>query len=127
MVQPLIPTSDTWLSSCCNMGEFYKKDQEKKICAPWVISRLYDFYLIKFCINAHCFPVIEIIIRGTHDIIRARIYAKKKETVTALGYIVIQGFIDGSVLLVIKDILGYRRALSDTHLSEQILMHHFIS
>ncbi|WP_019219648.1 glycoside hydrolase family 3 N-terminal domain-containing protein [Bartonella florencae] len=79
------------------------------------MSRLDAFDLIKFAINANYLPVLDIPIRGAHDVIGTRAYAREKETVIALRREAAQGLIDRGVLPVMKHILGHGRAFSDTH------------
>ncbi|WP_455481158.1 beta-N-acetylhexosaminidase [Bartonella sp. B12(2025)] len=108
---PLVPR----YPAAATLGKLYKRDPDKGVRAAWIMSRLLAFDLIKFGINANCLPVLDIPVRGAHDVIGTRAYAQDLETVTALGCAAAKGLLDGGVLPVIKHIPGHGRAFSDTH------------
>jgi beta-N-acetylhexosaminidase len=66
-------------------------------------------------INCNCAPVLDLPVPGSHDVIGDRAYATSVSEVVAFGRAVIDGFIAGGVLPVVKHIPGHGRATSDSH------------
>lgn len=67
-------------------------------------------------INCNCAPVLDLPVTGSHDIIGSRAYAVDIAGVVDLGRAVIEGYVAGGVLPVIKHIPGHGRATADSHL-----------
>ena len=79
------------------------------------MSRLHAFDLAKYGINANCLPVLDVPVKGAHDVIGDRAYGYDTEIVTALGKAAAEGLLAGNCLPVIKHIPGHGRAASDSH------------
>ncbi|WP_439575252.1 beta-N-acetylhexosaminidase [Phreatobacter sp.] len=66
-------------------------------------------------ITVDCVPVLDVPVRGAHDIIGDRAYSDRAEEVARLGRAAAEGLIAGGVLPVIKHIPGHGRAGADSH------------
>jgi beta-N-acetylhexosaminidase len=67
-------------------------------------------------ITVDCAPVLDVADELTHSVIGTRAYARAPEEVADLGRAVIEGFLAGGVLPVIKHMPGHGRARVDSHL-----------
>ncbi len=67
-------------------------------------------------INCNCAPVLDLPVPGSHGIIGDRAYGDTVDQVVRLGRAVIDGYIAGGVVPVIKHIPGHGRAKADSHL-----------
>ena len=68
-------------------------------------------------INVDCLPVLDVPVRGAHDVIGSRAYGTDPDTVSLLARAASEGLIAGGVLPVIKHIPGHGRAGADSHLA----------
>lgn len=84
--------------------------------AIYLNSRLIADDLHQLGITVDCLPVLDVPVRGSHDIIGDRAYGRHADIVAALGREAIAGLLDGGVLPVIKHIPGHGRASADSHL-----------
>ncbi|TCD12346.1 beta-N-acetylhexosaminidase [Oricola cellulosilytica] len=103
--------------SGASIGALYKRDPETGRRAAWVMSRLHAADLLPLGINADCLPVLDVPVKGAHDVIGDRAYGYEPETVATLGGEAARGLMAGGVLPVIKHIPGHGRAFSDSHLA----------
>jgi beta-N-acetylhexosaminidase len=97
-------------------GRLFTLDQTAAKRAIYLNSRLIAADLYDLGINVDCLPVLDVPVRGSHDIIGDRAYARTADTVAQLGREASAGLIDGGVLPVIKHIPGHGRAGADSHL-----------
>jgi beta-N-acetylhexosaminidase len=68
-------------------------------------------------ITVDCAPVLDVPVKGAHDIIGDRAYGDAADGIAALGRAFAEGLIAGGVLPVIKHIPGHGRAGADSHLA----------
>jgi beta-N-acetylhexosaminidase len=68
-------------------------------------------------IGVNTAPVLDVPQKGAHDIIGDRAYSEDPEIVIALGRAVIEGYLAGGVLPVVKHVPGHGRAKADSHLA----------
>ncbi|EJF90693.1 beta-N-acetylhexosaminidase [Bartonella tamiae] len=115
-VQRLRPPLAPDYPSAETLGNLYKLDSEKAQRATWIMSRLHAFDLIKIGIDANCLPLIDVPVKGAHNVIGSRAYGYDPEMVTLLGRQAADGLLSGGVLPVMKHIPGHGRAMNDTHL-----------
>lgn len=67
-------------------------------------------------INVDCVPVLDVPVKGSHDIIGDRAYGKTPDEVAMLGRAACEGLLAGGVLPIVKHIPGHGRATADSHL-----------
>jgi beta-N-acetylhexosaminidase len=67
-------------------------------------------------ITCNCAPVLDVPVPGAHDIIGSRAYGATVDDVVAYGRAVMEGYVAGGVVPVIKHIPGHGRARADSHL-----------
>jgi beta-N-acetylhexosaminidase len=78
-------------------------------------ARLMAHDLRALGVTVDCAPVLDVPVRGAHDIIGDRAYGETVETVATLGRAAAEGLIAGGVLPVIKHMPGHGRAMADSH------------
>jgi beta-N-acetylhexosaminidase len=98
-------------------GELHDRDPEAAREATYLNARLIAHDLTELGINVDCLPVLDIPVKGAHDIIGDRAFAHDPATVIDLGRAQIEGLMEGGVLPVMKHIPGHGRAGADSHLS----------
>lgn len=76
---------------------------------------LIAYELSSIGIDVNCAPLLDVPIRGAHDVIGARALGRDPQTVAILGHAVRRGLAAGGVLPVIKHIPGHGRSMVDTH------------
>ena len=80
-------------------------------------ARLIAHDLRQLGITVDCLPVLDVPVRGAHDVIGSRAYSADPDTVSLLARAAAEGLIAGGVLPVIKHIPGHGRAGADSHLA----------
>jgi beta-N-acetylhexosaminidase len=83
--------------------------------AAYLNTRLIGKELAKVGITVDCLPVLDIPIKGAHEIIGDRALGEDFSTVAELGRALSEGLMAEGVLPVIKHIPGHGRAKSDSH------------
>jgi len=78
-------------------------------------ARLMAHDLRSVGITVDCAPVLDVPVKGAHDIIGDRAWARDPETVALLGRAAAEGLLAGGVLPVIKHMPGHGRAFADSH------------
>jgi beta-N-acetylhexosaminidase len=78
-------------------------------------ARLIAHDLAAVGVDVDCAPVVDVPVRGAHDVIGDRAYAGSAERVGGFARAVAEGLIAGGVLPVIKHIPGHGRATADSH------------
>ncbi len=96
-------------------GQHYNEDKDRGLRFAWLQSRLMAADLIKLGINVDCLPVLDVPVRGSHDVIGDRAYGDEPVIVSDIGLSASQGLLSGGVLPVIKHIPGHGRAGVDSH------------
>jgi beta-N-acetylhexosaminidase len=95
----------------------FDRDPEKGREAAYLCARLIAHDLRSVGVTVNCAPVLDVPVKGAHDIIGDRAYSTDPATVIELGRATIEGYLDGGVLPVIKHVPGHGRAMSDSHLA----------
>ena len=111
---PLYPTGRA-------IGEIYQKSNNMGLRAAWLMSRLHAFDLAAYGINADCLPVLDVPVKGSHDVIGDRAYHADPHVVAKIGLAAAEGLVAGGVLPVIKHIPGHGRGAADSHLNLPIV------
>jgi beta-N-acetylhexosaminidase len=96
-------------------GELYARDPLAGLRSASLAARLTAADLLAVGINTDCAPVLDVPVPGSHDVIGDRAYGTTPDQVVALGRAVVDGFMAGGVLPVIKHIPGHGRATKDSH------------
>jgi beta-N-acetylhexosaminidase len=98
-------------------GDLFQRDPEGAREAAYLNYRLIAHELRGVGVNVDCAPVLDVPVEGAHDIIGDRAFATDPAIVIELGRASLEGFLDGSVLPVVKHIPGHGRATADSHLA----------
>ena len=96
-------------------GQHYNEDKERGLRFAWLQSRLMAADLRKLGVNVDCLPVLDVPVRGSHDVIGDRAYGDEPTIVSEIGQSAADGLLCGGVLPVIKHIPGHGRAGVDSH------------
>ncbi|MEP5265116.1 MAG: beta-N-acetylhexosaminidase, partial [Nitratireductor sp.] len=96
-------------------GEIYEQDSERGLYAARLGARLIAAELRSVGVTVDCLPVLDVPVRGAHDIIGERAYGEEPGLIAALGLAVAEGLMSVGVLPVVKHMPGHGRALSDSH------------
>ncbi len=85
--------------------------------AAHLVAQLTAAELRDLGITCNCAPVLDLPISGSHEIIGSRAYGRVVADVVDLGRVVMEGYVAGGVVPVIKHIPGHGRAMADSHLA----------
>jgi beta-N-acetylhexosaminidase len=96
-------------------GEIAERDPQAGIEAAWLHARLIAADLTPLGISVVCAPVLDLALPGQTRAIGDRALAADPELVALLGQAMIDGFLAGGVLPVIKHLPGHGRARRDSH------------
>ena len=66
-------------------------------------------------IDSNCAPMVDLIVKDTHQFLRNRCYGNAPNDVVALGRAAANGLLDGGVLPVLKHVPGHGRTDLDSH------------
>ncbi|WP_299042267.1 beta-N-acetylhexosaminidase [uncultured Tateyamaria sp.] len=66
-------------------------------------------------IDSNCAPMVDLVVKDTHDFLRNRCYGTSPGDIAALGRAAAQGHLEGGVLPVLKHIPGHGRTNLDSH------------
>jgi beta-N-acetylhexosaminidase len=102
-------------------GLVYADAPEAAQAAAYAGARLIADELRDLGITVNCAPVLDVPQPGSHDIIGDRAYGTEPEVVSALGRAVMEGYLAGGVLPVVKHVPGHGRAKVDSHLSLPVI------
>ena len=97
-------------------GDLFRIDPVRAQRAAFLTARLVAQDLKALGIDTNCAPVLDVPVPGAHDIIGDRAYATDPGAVVTLAREVMNGYIAGGVVPVIKHIPGHGRAGGDSHL-----------
>lgn len=96
-------------------GALWRVDPDLAGEAAFLGARLIADDLFELGINVDCLPVLDVPVRGAHDVIGDRAYGREPQVVMALGRAAAEGLLEGGVLPIIKHIPGHGRAMADSH------------
>jgi beta-N-acetylhexosaminidase len=97
-------------------GRLYANDPVAGREIARLAARLVAHDLLSVGVTVDCLPVLDVPVRGAHDVIGDRAYGDDPATVAVLGRAAAEGLLAGGVLPVIKHVPGHGRAFSDSHL-----------
>lgn len=96
-------------------GALWDSDPENACRAALLNGQLIGAELAASGINVDCAPVLDVPVRGSHDIIGDRAFHTDPDAIAALGRRFADGLISAGVLPVVKHIPGHGRARADSH------------
>jgi beta-N-acetylhexosaminidase len=79
-------------------------------------ARIMAHDLAELGINIDCLPVLDVPVKGGHNVIGDRAYGDTPEIVATLGRAAAEGLLDAHVLPVMKHVPGHGRAMADSHM-----------
>jgi beta-N-acetylhexosaminidase len=97
------------------LGEIAERDRQAGIEAAWLHARLIAADLTPLGISVVCAPVLDLALPGQTSAIGDRALAADPDLVALLGQAMIDGFLAGGVLPVMKHVPGHGRARRDSH------------
>ncbi|MEO9682505.1 MAG: beta-N-acetylhexosaminidase [Tateyamaria sp.] len=95
--------------------DFIRKAGDNAERAMYLRYRHIAHELKVLSIDSNCAPMVDVIVKETHDFLRNRCYGASPTDVAALGRAAADGMLDGGVLPVLKHIPGHGRADLDSH------------
>lgn len=105
---------------CYPTGEFFAKlyEQDKQTALTALFKNFEEIAtdLQEAGINVDCAPVLDLLMKETHQVIGDRAYGSTVEQVSALARKTCEGLLSKDVYPVIKHIPGHGRATCDSHL-----------
>jgi beta-N-acetylhexosaminidase len=106
-----------WPALCAlrRIGDCAAIDPEAGREAAWLHARLIAADLLSLGVTVNCAPVLDLGLAGQTEAIGDRAFSDDPATVAALGRAMIEGYMAGGVLPVIKHMPGHGRALVDSH------------
>ncbi len=96
-------------------GKLYQNHPQQAIQMAFWGGTLLAADLKGFGININCAPCLDLGLPSQSDIIGDRAFSDAPETVTQLAMAMMEGFVQGGVLPVIKHLPGHGRAQVDSH------------
>lgn len=114
-VQRLRPPHWVDLPSAQSIGALYAKDADKGLLAAELQAKTISGMLTELGIDVVCAPVMDLPVKGAHDVIGDRAFADTLEPVTALTVHMSQAFLANGVMPIMKHIPGHGRAMADSH------------
>ena len=97
-------------------GDCFAADPEETAICLSLNYRLIANDLTALGFNVDCAPVLDLPVRGSHDIIGDRAFSGDPAVVASLGRAVCEGLQAGGIIPIIKHIPGHGRAKADSHL-----------
>ena len=95
--------------------DFIRAAQDNAERAMYLRYRHIAHELKALTIDSNCAPMVDLIVKDTHDFLRNRCYGASAGDVATLGRAAAQGMLDGGVLPVLKHIPGHGRTDLDSH------------
>lgn len=83
--------------------------------AMYIRYRLLADELKRLTIDSNCAPMVDLVVKETHDFLRNRCYGTAPGEIAEIGRAVAQAHLDGGVLPVLKHIPGHGRTDLDSH------------
>ena len=108
-----------WLPLCAlrQIGKLGEDDLAKAKEAAWLHARLIAADLEPLGFTVNCAPVLDLGFPEQTEAIGDRAFSDDPALVAALGQAMIEGYLEGGILPVIKHMPGHGRALVDSHLA----------
>ena len=104
-------------SALRSVGRLAERDPEAGLEAAWLHARLIAADLAALGITVDCAPVLDLALPGRSAAIGDRALSADPALTGQLGRALIEGFLAGGVLPVIKHLPGHGRARTDSHLT----------
>lgn len=98
-----------------DFGALAKKDLEAAKTALTLSTRAMGSMMSELDIGSGTTPVVDLALKGMHDVIGQRAFSDDPEIVTALGRIVVEEMLAVGQMPIIKHIPGYGRVKVDPH------------
>ncbi|WP_299370835.1 beta-N-acetylhexosaminidase [uncultured Tateyamaria sp.] len=105
------PTWTEWLPPL----EFVQAAGDDAERAMYLRYRHIAHELHALTIDSNCAPMVDLIVKETHEFLRNRCYGSSPGDIAALGRAAADGMLDGGVLPVLKHIPGHGRTDLDSH------------
>ncbi len=105
------PTWTEWLPPL----EFVQAAGDDAERAMYLRYRHIAHELHALTIDSNCAPMVDLIVKETHEFLRNRCYGTSAGDIAALGRAAADGMLDGGVLPVLKHIPGHGRTDLDSH------------
>jgi beta-N-acetylhexosaminidase len=115
-VQRLGPPHWRAIPPARTFGALFAREQRAGEEAVETNARLIAAELMDLGINVDCLPVLDVPVRGAHDIIGDRAFTEDPSVVARLGAAACRALRHGGVMPIIKHIPGHGRARGDSHL-----------
>ena len=93
----------------------FARDPERARAAALCNYQALALDLVALGITVDCAPVLDVPVRGAHDIIGDRAFGEDPATIATLGAALLEGFSRVGVVGVIKHIPGHGRSCADSH------------
>ncbi len=90
-------------------------DPLARVALARLSARLMAHDLREVGVDVDCAPVLDVPVKGAHDVIGDRAFALEPDEAARLGRAVADGLLAGGVLPVIKHMPGHGRAQADSH------------
>lgn len=116
-VQRLRPPLGRALPPASAYARYFEESPDQAVGAVRLAARLLADDLRALGIDTNCAPVLDVPVRGAHEIIGDRAYGRDPMQVARLGRAVAEGLMAGGVVPVVKHIPGHGRATADSHLA----------
>ncbi|WP_299148341.1 beta-N-acetylhexosaminidase [uncultured Tateyamaria sp.] len=95
--------------------DFVQRAGDNAERAMYLRHRHIAYELKALSIDSNCAPMVDIIVKQTHDFLRNRCYGTSPADIALLGRAAANGMLDGGVLPVLKHIPGHGRTDLDSH------------
>ncbi|WP_415402700.1 beta-N-acetylhexosaminidase [Tateyamaria sp. SN3-11] len=105
------PTWTEWLPPL----DFVRAAGDDAERAMYLRHRYIAHELKALTIDSNCAPMVDIVVKGTHEFLRNRCYGTSPNDISLLGRAAADGMLDGGVLPVLKHIPGHGRTDLDSH------------
>jgi beta-N-acetylhexosaminidase len=116
-VQRLRPPLGRALPPGAAYARLFAQDAGEACHVTKLVARLVADDLRALGINTNCTPVLDVPVKGAHDVIGDRALGREPAAIAALGRAIAEGHVEGGVVPVMKHIPGHGRATADSHLS----------
>jgi beta-N-acetylhexosaminidase len=116
-VQRLRPPRWREANAAADFESLYEQSKLTAREALFLNNQLIAHDLVVLGITVNCTPVLDLPIKGSHDIVGDRAYSNDPAIIADLGRVVCDAHLAMGVLPVLKHIPGHGRALADSHLA----------
>ncbi|MEL6466108.1 MAG: beta-N-acetylhexosaminidase [Pseudomonadota bacterium] len=105
------PTWTEWLSPL----DFVQAAGDDAERAMYLRYRHIAYELKSLTIDCNCAPMVDLLVKDTHEFLRNRCYGASPSDISVLGRAAAQGHLDGGVVPVVKHMPGHGRSSLDSH------------